>query len=550
MRRIDEGPGVSASGPSAAPEREPAPPAPTAPRRALTQADIDAAIQEWNGNIESKHAVVRYMKDHAREKDTAAWLRQEYGDALPAFPVTADGAAGDVPWPKVQRRIAQLIKEDRFYTQEEQDRFDNIDPIAIREALAERGIVDGQVADPEKLDNDPFIRQVMREPGPEPPVPDLSGQPVTREGDAITIGNGEPTHEIDITVSDEEYEAIQQAIPEEKVYDPAAPVYHEGDTVYLENQEYQITELREDTVQLLPSDMAYPIFRAESREQFEQLLKNDLRNGPITEFLSADPEKADQDLREVLTSGLFTWQDKEYISRWLRDGEGNTKIAKRLSELYSGRVETMDLVTGDIADYRTFTTSVEVEILDHEERKLATLAYRWEELAPLLRGLYVKEQDGFFQDPEGFKRYALEETSDAFEEPFIIRDQQTGRYCDLDDIYQTFETREEAEAFADRLNTPFLEGTPSYQVGDQVTLPAPDHPVTGTIDAIEETTVRIYTGPYAWSYDVISREQFETWLRQDERNAGLLTPEAKEPPAYELSSEPVTASPGDNTRLP
>ena len=515
IRRIDEGPGVFASGPSAVPEPEPATPVPAVPRRALTQADIDAAIQEWNGNIESKHAVVRYMKDHAREKDTAAWLRQEYGDALPAFPVTADGAAGDVPWPKVQRRIAQLIKEDRFYTEAEQDRFDNIDPIAIREALAERGIVNGQVAEPEKLDNDPFIRQVMQdveaiateehaEPGPEPPAPDLSGQPVTREGDTITIGNGEPTHEIDITVSDDEYEAIQQAIPEEKVYDPAAPVYHEGDTVYLENQEYQITELREDTVQLLPSGMAYPIFRAESRERFEQLLKNDLRNGPITEFLSADPEKADQDLREVLTSGLFTWQDKEYISRWMRDGEGNTKIAKRLSELYSGRVETMDLVTGDIADYRTFTTSVEVEILDHEERKLATLAYRWEELAPLLRGLYVKEQDGFFQDPEGF---------------------------------------------ADR-HTPPLEGTPSYQVGDPVTLPAPDHPITGTIDAIEDTTVRIYTGPYAWSYDVISREQFEIWLRQDERNAGLFTQEEKETPAPEITAEPVSVYPGDKNGLP
>ena len=515
IRRIDEGPGVFASGPSAVPEPEPAPPAPAAPRRALTQADIDAAIQEWNGNIESKHAVVRYMKDHAREKDTAAWLRQEYGDALPAFPVTADGAAGDVPWPKVQRRIAQLIKEDRFYTEAEQDRFDNIDPIAIREALAERGIVDGQVADPEKLDNDPFIRQVMQdveaiaaeertEPVPEPPAPDLSSQPITREGDTITIGNGEPTHEIDITVSDEEYEAIQQAIPEEKVYDPAASVYHEGDTVYLENQEYQITELREDTVQLLPAGMAYPIFRAESRERFEQLLQNDLRNGPITEFLSTDPEKTDQDLREVLTSGLFTWQDKEYISRWLRDGEGNTKIAQRLSELYSGRVETMDLVTGDIADYRTFTTSVEVEILDHEERKLATLAYRWDELAPLLRGMYVKELDGFFQDPEGF---------------------------------------------ADR-HTPPLEGTPSYQVGDQVTLPAPDHPITGTIDAIEDTTVRIYTGPYAWSYDVISREQFETWLRQDGRNAGLFTQEEKEPPEPEITSEPVTVYPGDKNGLP
>ena len=51
--------------------------------------------------------------------------------------------------------------EDRFYTEEEQNRFDDIDPIAIREALEERGIVNGQVADPEKLDNDPFIQQVM-----------------------------------------------------------------------------------------------------------------------------------------------------------------------------------------------------------------------------------------------------------------------------------------------------------------------------------------------------------------------------------------------------
>ena len=207
-------------------------------------------------------------------------------------------------------------------------------------------------------------------------------------------------------------------------------------------------------------------------------------------------------------------------------------------------------MTGDIADYRTFTTSVEVEILDYEGRKLATLAYRWDELVPLLRGLYVHEQDGFFQDPDSFKRYAVEETSDAFEEPFIVRDQQTGRYYDLDDIYQTFETREEAEAFADRLNTPFLEGTPSYQVGDHVTLPAPDHPITGTIDAIEDTTVRIYTGPYAWSYDVISREQFETWLRQDERNAGLFTPGEKETPAPEITAEPVKVYPGDKNNLP
>ena len=37
--------------------------------RPLSQEDIDSALCAWNGNIESKHAVVRYMKDHAREKD-------------------------------------------------------------------------------------------------------------------------------------------------------------------------------------------------------------------------------------------------------------------------------------------------------------------------------------------------------------------------------------------------------------------------------------------------------------------------------------------------
>ena len=42
--------------------------------RPLSDNDIDRAIQDWNGKIESKHAVVRYMKKHGREKDTAAWL--------------------------------------------------------------------------------------------------------------------------------------------------------------------------------------------------------------------------------------------------------------------------------------------------------------------------------------------------------------------------------------------------------------------------------------------------------------------------------------------
>ena len=134
--------------------------------RPLSQDDIDDALRAWNGNIESKHAVVRYMEQHGREKETAAWLAHEYGgkEGNNLFIVRAGSPETvELTWPKVQRRIAHLIQSDNFYTERERDNFDDIDPIAVREALAQRGIVNGEVVDTEKLHNDPFIQRVMQD---------------------------------------------------------------------------------------------------------------------------------------------------------------------------------------------------------------------------------------------------------------------------------------------------------------------------------------------------------------------------------------------------
>lgn len=54
--------------------------------------------------------------------------------------------------------------------------------------------------------------------------------------------------------------------------------------------------------------------------------------------------------------------------------------------------------------------------------------------------------------------YTVELTSDAFADPFIIRDNtvpygKDGQYYDVDGIYQTFETEEEAQEYADTLNS-------------------------------------------------------------------------------------------------
>ena len=145
-------------------EVEETPAATLAPvRTELTQENIDKALQRWNGSVESKRSVARYMAEHGREKDTAAWLANEYGGEV-GQPLHIALAGTDidevVPWSKVQRRIAKLIAEERFFTEDEYDRLENIDPVVIRETLAERGIVNGEVVDEEAHNNSPFIQMV------------------------------------------------------------------------------------------------------------------------------------------------------------------------------------------------------------------------------------------------------------------------------------------------------------------------------------------------------------------------------------------------------
>ena len=358
--------------------------------RPLSDNDIDRAIQNWNGKIESKHAVVRYMKDHAREKDTAAWLAHQFdgGDGKTPFAVRPESPEGTaLPWPKVQRRIAQLIKEDRFYTQVEQDNLDDVDPIAIRETLAQRGIVDGHVVDPEKLDNDPFVQQVMRD------VEAISRETAQADQpEQPSSGNSR------VPVSAEEYAAARGTVRERTSYDPTVPPYHVGDIVYLDDRAHQITELRDDTVQLLPTGISYPIYRAERQEQFEQLLRADNRNDFYTEFLPANPDAVDQDLRDVLAHGLIGEADKAELSQLLHNGKSNREVALWLSRAYPNIVETMELETGDTADYRTMPEGIELEVLDADEKRLAMLFFRWDEVAPLLRGLYARQLDGFGQE--------------------------------------------------------------------------------------------------------------------------------------------------------
>ena len=280
------------------------------PLRPLSQDDIDDALRAWNGRTESKLAVVHYMEEHGREKDTAAWLTQEYGgdDGKRAFPVRTGSPEGmELPWPKVQRRIAQLIKEDRFYTQAEQEQLDDAAQLAEEES-------------PRYF--------------------------VTPTSDAFPD-------------------------PEDR---------------------FAIWDSHDDNYYATSDGTVQTFLLEEDAEKYLSQLDPQSK--------SADLERFDPDLREVLTGegGLLDSEGKTAIAELFQSGAGNQAVARYLSEQFSGVVETMQLETGDTADYRAFEKGLEVKILREDEKGLTTLAQDWEQLASALRPLHQQGLDGFAKE--------------------------------------------------------------------------------------------------------------------------------------------------------
>ena len=465
----------------------------------VTQEDIDAALQQWNGRIESKHAVVRYMKAHARDRDTAAWLAAEYGvkDASKPLQISVGNSEPvTLSWAKVQRRIAQLIQSDSFYTEQEQDNFDNIDPIAIREALAERGIVNGQVVDAEANRNSPFVRQVMadveriaaqeaqaahmdspdrfsirlhpneggitgiwdsaldrfyeegrqvlrfaeqsnaidylssiqRSRGMEPDAPVFT----TPLGNAYRVGDGfsstaaeqrdtlmvvervdednvwytlpsvpeQETVSVDRTVFERYLDtgyffATEQTQPVKEITAEneqenmifRAP-YAVDDTVYLDNTPFEITEIGALNVQLRDPALRYPVFRAESRENFERLLRRDERNAAITDYLPA--RSRNDDLRDLLMNGILTPDIRDEVRELFRQGEGNAAIGAYLSNVFAASdADTMTLEDGTGADFITSRSGFQAQI--HGEKGVHALGLSWLDAAPVLRAVFLEE---------------------------------------------------------------------------------------------------------------------------------------------------------------
>ena len=151
--------------------------------------DIALALASGSGFAHGKERIAAFFQENHTPKERAEFLKNEYGIGgqtwtfldgshgfleynargiqLRSYP---EGQEQRFSWSDAAKRIGVLIAAGKYLDEAEQDTPEVPSETAdeprtegetLREKLADRGIENGQMVDPDKLDNDPFIQQVV-----------------------------------------------------------------------------------------------------------------------------------------------------------------------------------------------------------------------------------------------------------------------------------------------------------------------------------------------------------------------------------------------------
>ena len=534
----------------------------------ISQEDIDSVLQRGSGFQNGKYRIYRQFQKNEDSKGNIDFLKKEYGTGggTHYFP---DGTQGHtwhdgkgiaiekhgssanpdlvLSWAKVEKRLRELIKNDRYLNEKEKDHYaDYLESeeapqyeIDTQRKMARQRFIDANRDLPPADKRDTLALRLSDF------IRDLDGY----EKDLLE--NVERTDLADVTAEQMEQRlgdpaTVQQlidflALVQGKTADvysrsnawrfsqelmelyPLRYVYHEDDVVYIGADKYEIAAFDENAVSLRNPD--FPLFGKElSRADFEEKLKenpaNDHLKVVVTEKQSVQTpseEKPDgikfsigfsehpafygrqfndryTDLSFALGNYLLgVLDEKQHRERESKDNVGwyhktdfeITATIGREDFHYEGRFDIGD-GEGDlishIKNFYEYSLSPNCPFIpewkkqgeDYYREQIESLQWGRDVFVPYLEQhktltpedekLYAEimatESDWFApaEEEKQTPHYTVELTSDAFADPFIIRDNtvpegQDGQYYDVDGIYQTFETEEEAQEYADTLNS-------------------------------------------------------------------------------------------------
>ena len=537
----------------------------------VSQEDIDSVLVKGSGFQDGKYRIYRQFWKHEDSKKNIEFLRNEYGigGGTHFYPDGTKGGAWysgkgiaiekhgsytepDVllSWSKAEKRLRELIKNDRYLNQKEKEHY----PDYLEKAEAPQYEIDTQ----KKMQRQAFIDAKR-----DLPPADKRDTLALRLSDFIRdldgyekdlLANVERTDLSDVTAEQMEQNlsdpaTVQQLVDFLKlvqgktgdVYSrsnawrfgqellelhPLHYLYHEGDVVYIGADKYEVLTISEDRVSL--RNVEFPLFGKEfSRGDLEEKLKENSANDHLkvvvtekqkTETLSEKkpdsiklsigfsehPAFYDRELKDRYTDLSFALgnkllgvlDEKQHRERsednnigWYHKTDFEISAVIGGEDFhYEGRFDIGDGEGDLIAHIRNFydyCLSPNCPFIpewkkqgeDYYREQMESLSFGREHFIPflekhteltkedekLLAEIMATENDWFrvpeeAEQTEEMSHYTVEQTSDAFADPFIIRNNAAPegtqeQYYDVDGIYQTFETEEEAQEYADTLNS-------------------------------------------------------------------------------------------------
>ena len=358
--------------------------------------DIALAMASGSGFANGKERIVAFFQEDHTPKERAEFLKKEYGIGGQSW-TFLDGSHGFLEynargiqlrsypegqeqrfsWSDAAKRISLLIATGKYLDETEQALSKIADKPRtegeiLRETLADRGIVNGQVVDPEKLDSDPFIQQVVSD-----------AEQATVELAADVPEQPEPE-----VLSDAEY-ARQNLIPGETAFD-------------LDDRRFVVDRVDPDAERVSLRDVTFaqatgfPIFRSEPIWVIRQYLEKEAAPAKPEKPLTAEDVT---DIRVESSSYSAISREKEYhLSCKINgvpdtlvytvsqhdDGEGFTIRSGQREEddiwkkMSPPELEKLEAVLARAVEFDHWSKSIE-HAADADALEVVTLDYQWAE---------------------------------------------------------------------------------------------------------------------------------------------------------------------------
>ena len=360
-----------------------------APTFSFTQEIIDYTLQKGSNFHESKMRIYNHFEQSLSTQENIKFLKQEYGWGGSSsihigtqIGIDYDGKGiklhrgyeNDapkitIPWHKVEKRISELIKADRYLNSKEKEAYPNWlkeqeQERELKEAgeklknqaeqqeheLAERiytfvkpfelyNYTDDTVALNSDEDNIEIVKADINDTRN---ISDyINALRKTKEGLVETDVN---RHEIDVLIT-----LLEKRVPHYE--------YHLGDTVYIGAEEYEIAGITEDIVTLY--DPKFPLFNKQMEiEEFEKKVQENYSNDHLkvenrekssqNQNFVKEKSKENQELINLLE---FIFRKYEIIDNGI-DIDDNGKIAGiGLNEEYMSAIGTLKYLIAMLDDY-------------------------------------------------------------------------------------------------------------------------------------------------------------------------------------------------------